>query len=373
MKTTIIAIALCLCAASQASADFKEGYYDILDGKTREALKAAAKECVEEHIRLTYSDLPVYWEETDVYPELYEDPNGNMCPRWWDMYSDNVYLIYPDQTAKKSFSAWKMQREHAVPKSWWKDAGDVEYTPAYSDLWNLYPSDGEANGKKSNYPLGEVRDASFDNGVSRVGVPVAEHGGGAGKVFEPADEYKGDFARAFFYMATVYDALPWTITYMYEQNEWPTLRDWAVDMLLDWSRRDPVSPKEADRNDAVERNQGNRNPFIDFPELAEFLWGARASQTFYLDEQDSLTPTQPGDTGVDGIYDYAGDFRIGVIEGGFTVVSDGESLNMRVYDLSGRLVMHVAAVSGGDTFMLPRGIYIVTADGCTAPSKLIVR
>lgn len=115
-------------------------------------------------------------------------------------------------------------------------------------------------------------------------------------VFEPGNNYKGDFARAFFYMATVYDDLPWVYTYMFQQNSYPSMRDWAVDMLLDWARRDPVSQKEIDRNDQVEFAQGNRNPFIDFPELAEYIWGARTSETFYVSEQGGqVTPPVTGD------------------------------------------------------------------------------
>lgn len=351
-------------------ADYSSGYYDMLEGKTREDLKAAAKESVMKHQTLKYSDLPVYWIETDIYPDLFKDANGNMCRRWWEMYSSEVYLIFPEHSAKQSFSAWKMQREHAVPKSWWKENGDVEYTSAYSDMWNLFPSDGAANQAKSNYPLGIVRDSSFDNKVTRVGVPQPQYGGGSGKVFEPADEYKGDFARAYFYVATVYDDLPWTINYMFEKNPWPTLQTWAIDMLLEWSRQDPVSDKERTRNDAVERQQGNRNPFVDFPELAEYLWGARQAQIFRISEQKGLEPTKPGSA--DSMEIMEGDgFRTGVFEGGFSIVSDGIFTNMRVYDISGRVVIHRQSVCGG-RHSLPRGLYIVTADGVSVPQRLIV-
>lgn len=277
-----------------ALAAYVPGYYDRMEGKQKAALKAAAKECVRTHTTLQYYQLPNHWIYTDVYPELYD---GQL--RWWEMYSANIYLIRSGQSGTASFSANKMQREHAVPKSWWKYNGDVEYTPAYSDMWNLYPSDPDANLAKLNYPFGECRDGGveFDNGTTRVGVPMSGIGGGASHVFEPADEYKGDFARAIFYMATVYDDLPWCINYMFNaDSQWPTLRDWAVDMLLQWARRDPVSQKEIDRNDGVQTQQGNRNPFIDFPELAEYIWGTRTSETFHIDEQGgNVTPPITGD------------------------------------------------------------------------------
>ncbi len=279
-KILLLAIGLAFVCTS-ADAVYKQGYYDKMDGKKKEALKAAAKECVEWHTRLVYTDLPNYWQYSDVYPDLYDG-----CKRWWDMYSDNIYLIRPGQNARSSFSANKMQREHSVPKSWWKKNGDVEYTPAYSDMWNLFPSDGPANQAKLNYPLGLCKSTTFNNGVSKVGPAQTGYGGGSGNVFEPADEYKGDFARSFFYMAMVYDDLPWVVNYMYRQNSWPTLQPWAYEMLLQWSGAD----KE------VEKSQGNRNPFVDFPELAEYIWGTRTNEVFYIKDQGgSVTPPITGD------------------------------------------------------------------------------
>lgn len=282
------AAVVCVFYPLTADAGFTPGYYSQMDGKKKEALKTAAGDCVRRHTRLEYYELPNYWQYSDVYPELVDG-----LKRWWDMYSDQVYLIQTGQTGKQSFSANKMQREHAVPKSWWKKNGSVEYTPAYSDMWNLYPSDAAANQAKLNYPFGETRTAKFDNGVTKVGAPKAGFGGGSSNVFEPADEYKGDFARAIFYMATVYDDLTWVYDYMFVSNSYPSLMPWAVNMLLQWSRQDPVSQKEIDRNNAVEQYQGNRNPFVDFPNLAEYIWGTRTSETFIVSEQEGSDPTPP--------------------------------------------------------------------------------
>lgn len=274
--------------AMAAIASYPEGYYDRMDGKSGQYLKAAAKQCVTNHLELEYYELPNYWQYSDVYPELY-----NGCKRWWEMYSDEMLLIQPWQSGTQAFSSNKMQREHAVPKSWWKKNGSVEYTPAYSDMWNLYPSEPKANQAKSNYPFGETRNTEFDNGVTKVGAPKAGFGGGASMVFEPADEYKGDFARAIFYMATVYDDLTWVYNYMFVNNSYPSLLPWAINMLLDWSRRDPVSQKEIDRNNVVEQYQHNRNPFIDFPNLAEYIWGVSVNDTFIIADQENSDPTPP--------------------------------------------------------------------------------
>lgn len=288
MKKFYLALAFIMAGVFSLSAEYKTGYYDKMNGKSAAALKAAAKECVQKHTTLEYYELPTYWQYSDVYPQLV-----NGCKRWWDMYSDAVYLIQKNQSGKSSFSANKMQREHSVPKSWWKQNGDVEYTPCYSDMWNLYPSDAAANQAKLNYPLGITASASFNNGVTKVGGAKTGYGGGSRDVFEPADEYKGDFARAYMYVATVYDDINWVINYIYKKETYPTLQPWARDMLLQWCRQDPVDQKEIDRNNVVEQYQGNRNPFVDFPELAEYIWGTRTTETFYVADQAGSDPTPP--------------------------------------------------------------------------------
>ncbi len=260
--------------------DVPANYYSKMDGKKRESLKNATHEIINPHTVVTYNSLfPQQFPKTDVYPEAY---NGQ--ERWWEMYSDEVFYVR---------NGWKgMNREHSFPKSWW---GGYQ-NDAYTDLFHLYPSEASANSAKSNYPLGPVETATFDNGVSKVGYAFPGYGGNAGKVFEPADEYKGDFARTYFYVVTCYQDLTWKYTYMLQQGDYPTLKPWASEMLLDWARKDPVSQKEIDRNEAVYLIQGNRNPFIDFPELAEYIWGTRANETFYVAEQGgTITPPITGE------------------------------------------------------------------------------
>lgn len=248
--------------ALSASAAIPTGYYNSLNGKKEGELKTAIYNlCRNFTLVSSYSALPQYFQQTDLYPN---------SKRWWDMYS-NIPLYAP------SFNG--LNREHSFPKSWW---GGSETTSAYVDLNHLYPSEAAANMAKSNYPLGEVdtKYITFENGITTVGSPVAGQGGGASAVFEPADEYKGDFARTYFYMVTTYQDLTWKYTYMVSQNLYPTLNSWSIDLLLKWHRQDPVSDKEENRNDAVYKIQNNRNPFIDYPDLAEYLWGNKKGQSF---------------------------------------------------------------------------------------------
>jgi len=253
---------LALLCYNSALADAPAGYYSSLNGKADAELKTSIYSLIHNFTLISsYSALPSYFQKTDVYPD---------SRRWWDMYSDIPFYA-------PSFSG--LNREHSFPKSWWGGSTSVS---AYVDLNHLYPSEMKANTAKSNFPLGEVdmSKTSFNNGICYVGPGVRGQGGGASKVFEPNDEYKGDFARTYFYMVTCYQNLTWKYTYMLEQNSYPTLSPWAVTLLMKWHRQDPVSQKELDRNEAVYDIQGNRNPFIDMPELAEYLWGTKKGEKF---------------------------------------------------------------------------------------------
>lgn len=271
-------IATAFLTALAAQADIPAGYYSSLDGKKDAELKTAASNIIKNFTSVSsYNNLPSYFRHTDVRPGT---------EFWWDMYSDMDVDIYIQ------FGTY-MNREHSFPKSWWGSTNSTATNyKAYTDLNHLYPGEAKANQAKSNYPLGEVRTASkFDNGVTKVGAPVLGQGGGATYVFEPDDEYKGDFARTYFYMVTCYQDYKWATSYMYmlQQNTYPTLNKWSVDMLLKWAREDQVSDKERMRNEEVYKIQNNRNPFIDYPELAEYIWGDKVGEVFHL----TSTPTPP--------------------------------------------------------------------------------
>lgn len=276
LSSIFFSITLLLGFVVQAQ-DVPLSYYKSINGLTDATLKNALYVLISRHNKVSsYSNLPTYFRTTDAYYE-------NGVQYWWDMYSSM-------KVATSIQFGIYMNREHSFPKSWW---GGSSSTPAYVDLYHMYPSEAKANQAKSNYPLGEVSTARFDNGVVQVGYPVTGQGGGSASVFEPADEYKGDFARTYFYMVTCYQNLTWQSDglCMLQQDTYPTFKPWAVTLLLRWAREDPVSQKEVDRNNNVYQIQNNRNPFIDFPELCEYIWGNKVGVKFIIDEQDEPTGT----------------------------------------------------------------------------------
>ena len=286
-RWTLVLMAALTCLG--ASAAIPDGYYSSLNGKSGQALKDAIHELAIRHTTLSYGSLWAYFAETDCR----DDDNSKV----WDMYSDKTYYFRGGTSG-----VYGMHKEHSLPKSWWGGYDETQGYAGYTDINHLYPSDGDANMAKSNHPLGEVSTASFDNGVTKVGSPKTGQGGGSNSVFEPDDRYKGDFARTYFYMACAYQNYTWQYTYMLTNNSWKSLNDWSIDLLCRWARNDAVSDKEVSRNDAVQKHQNNRNPFIDFPELFEYIWGNRQGEVFYVDDTNPqpvydgdpelITPTQ---------------------------------------------------------------------------------
>ena len=253
------------------------GYYNPIDGKQERELKTALHKILKEHTVLRYNNLWYYFRTTDVKP-------GGVV---WDMYSDTKRYYEPPVNSNNTVA--DMDREHSLPKSWWDESPANEKYNAYSDLNHLCPSDKSANIAKSNNILGETGSSlSFNNGVTKVGTNVFP-GGPSQKAFEPADEYKGDFARMYMYMLTCYEdyAQQWRSESlsMFNKETYPAFQEWTKKMLLKWHRNDPVSEKELMRNKEVYRYQNNRNPFIDFPQLAEYIWGDSVSYTFKVPEE----------------------------------------------------------------------------------------
>ena len=242
-------------------------YYSNLEGKKTAELKTAAFQAIKTHVSLKYNDMWVYFPQTDSLP--------GTPTEIWDMYSNNIVLFTAHSTIDK---------EHCVPNSWW-GGPDVDNEYAYGDLMNLFPSNNSINRSKGNNPLSEVGEttAAGNNGLSKSGTSITV--GYTGSGFEPADMYKGDFARTYFYMATCYqDYTTWrtdnTGQYEITGGVYPSFQPWAIPLLLKWSRMDPVSEKEILRNEVVYKLQNNRNPFVDYPLLAEYIWGNMKDSIF---------------------------------------------------------------------------------------------
>ena len=285
-KFAIITLALCafsLCTWANVivgQASIPAGYYNNVDNKKNaDNILNALCDIIDNHTVIAYGGLEPYYEQTDFYNDTL-----------WDMYSTcTFYMSHANVPQSAVCDGWN--KEHLVCQSW------LGSGPMVSDLFNVYPTDARINNLRSNDVYGVVS-GSFSgfskdpdhHGLGKLGTSTTAN---IGKCYEPDDQYKGDFARSFFYMVARYRQNILNNgngAKMFTSN--PTnLTAYSLSFLLDWHRQDPVSQKEIDRNQAVYGIQHNRNPFIDYPELVEYIWGNRVGQTVDL---SSMTPTCEG-------------------------------------------------------------------------------
>ena len=252
-------------------------YYAPADGKQNSTLKTAMCGIIYNRTEKNYDDLWTAFQTTDVRSD------GKI----WDMYSNITNYTPVTSGSEYSKEGDCYNREHSWPQSWFSSN-----TPMYTDLHHIYPTDGFVNGKRSNYPFGETNNPTYssENGFSKLG--PCSYDGYTGVVFEPADEYKGDFARTYFYMVTCYEEklADWYngnadgIRATINGSTYPAFQTWQLNMLMEWAKNDPVSEKETARNNAVYAIQNNRNPFIDYPGLQEYIWGICTNDVFDYDD-----------------------------------------------------------------------------------------
>ncbi|MDX2413765.1 MAG: endonuclease [Bacteroidales bacterium] len=329
------------------------GYYDSASGLTGTELQQALHNIIDGHTVLTYT--PGVW---DAVKTTDKRPDGTV----WDMYSDNPagvdpypagvnpynYTFVTDQCGNYNSEADCYNREHSFPKSWFNDG-----YPMYTDLNHVFPTDGWVNNKRGNYAFGETNNPSWTslNG-SKVGSSSVS--GFTGTVFEPIDDYKGDFARAHLYMAVRYygEDSSWDITDMTNKSQ---PKEWALDMLLRWHNDDPVSDKETDRNDEVYVHQGNRNPFIDEASYAEKIWGS-GTAIYDINQNLSSIIIYPNPVVSELVFELGSE--------------KGKSLIVNIYTLTGSLLRSEQIINNSrntiNTSSLRKGSYILVIESDNA-------
>ena len=259
-----------LCQSSAITRQQLTSYASSLKGLKGASLKSALHTLMQPKKVLEYgSGSGNTWSgfyKTDRNPET------NEC---YNRYSSKKFYFGTPYN-NKAISG--MNIEHSFPKSWW---GGTE-NKAYKDLYNLYPSDSKANSSKSNYPMDDV-DGEGEYDIVGTGIHVGS------KCWEPGRTFKGDFSRSYMYMAVTYSNLTFTSTGLKTMaNEaYPGLKPWASKLYRQWSKGDKVDKMECDRNNAVAGIQGNRNLFVDYPFLAEYVWGDSVNVAF--DPYSSIT------------------------------------------------------------------------------------
>ena len=291
-------------------------YYESIDGTSGKQLLDAIQKVAKIGYRTEDFRYDTCWfafKHTDIRPDGYI----------WEIYSDCVFEYEKDRTSNttQTGECKGYNREHAMCQSWFgttslagKEMSSSKKNSPGSDIFHIYPASYGMNSRRGNRPYGEVLTAANVSGNgTKYGTPVQNISitncvAGAyiegsitlsTNVLEPADEYKGDIARSYFGTmvkwagewafnknengCVIFDATIDADTHYGPENNYG-FTDYGLALMLSWHRQDPVSQKEVDRNNGIQKTQGNRNPFIDYPYLAEFIWGEMSGQVLDFDQ-----------------------------------------------------------------------------------------
>ena len=264
-----------------------------------------------------------------------------------------------------------MSREHSWPHSW-MPAFPSEDGDEYSDLHNLFPAHQDnANAVRSNRPLGEVVSGASAFLDATVGDDI-----NGNRVYEPRDQHKGDAARAIFYMATKWNGtggtweLPNPIDFLVQYGQ-------DQDVLKQWHWQDPPDSWEIARNDFIESEQGNRNPFIDSVNWVCYI---DFETLTYIGEQSTPCTVTPNsiEEQLEGNFFVSPNPSVGEVTLNLNLV-ESQELTIEMLDVSGRLVSTEAGFFGSgvskrrfDFSRLDAGIYHMVLRGENARTALKV-
>lgn len=324
------------------------GYYSSLEGKSGAVLKQAIQDIIANPAVVrahTYGDI------IDILRTADQNPAN----------SNQVWLIYTEQPRSKAdyqvsnSIIGKWNREHIYPQSrgnfgdlynfppdginTWFSTGPNDIGAGLSDAHHLRAVDGQENSSRNNR----------NYGVDYNG-PLAN----------PTNTWKGDVARAVFYMAVRYNGLN-VVNGNPNDNIIGQLGDLAT--LLTWNQTDPRDDFEMNRNNFIYTWQMNRNPFIDFPLLANYIWGSNAGQPWFATLSNSNFDKTKVVLHPNPIKNY------------FTISGIDSEATIEIYSTIGQKVFE-QNFTGETTFplILASGIYMakINADNSVITKKIVV-
>ena len=324
------------------------GYYDSLNGKSGVQLKQALQDIIANPAVVrahNYGDIIEILKKADQHP----------------LNSNHVWLMYKEVNRAKilyqgseSSSTGRWNREHIYPQSRGGYAGGTSDTPDGIDVWLASSADSLAHGHADAHHL-RAEDGPENSSRNNKDYGLGDYNGFSGN----AGSWKGDVARAVFYMAVRYNGLQ-VVNGNPADSTLGQLGDLAT--LLQWNTNDPADDFEMNRNNYIQTWQMNRNPFIDHPELASYIWGANAGQTYTLSVENhaelklALYPNPAKNS--------------------ITIAGINADATIEIYAVSGQKVM-TTDFSGTTqiSLNLPSGIYFgkISSEGKYAVKKIVIQ
>lgn len=321
------------------------GYYNSLDALADVTLRQAMQDIIADPTTVraqTYSDVIDILKEADQNPEN----------------SNEVWLVYLEEGRAKldyqisSLSTGKWNREHTFPRSrgGFYSIEEDEIADGIDIYWTT-KADSLRHGNSDAHAL---RAADGPENSSRNNQFYGEYNGPTGTL----GKFKGDVARSVFYMAVRYNGLE--IVNGFPEGNVGEFGDLAT--LLEWHRNDPPDDFEMNRNNVVYNWQFNRNPFIDQPEMIEYIWGNRIGDVW-------AQPLSIADNTVLNVVVYPNPTTGRVYISGLNF-----NANVEVYSIEGKLLKRSQSVENYIDLDVTSGLYIlkILSDNRSVIKKIIV-
>lgn len=323
------------------------GYYNSLDNLSGAVLKQGIQDIIadENVVRAqTYADVVTILMEADENPA----------------HSNQVWLLYTEQgRAKLDYEGFMNEgatwnREHTYPRSrgGFYSIEDDDIADGPTIFWNTN-ADSLRHGNSDAHAL---RAADSGENSSRGNKNYGEYNGPAGN----QGSFKGDVARSVFYMAVRYNGLD--VVSGNPPNNPGQMGN--LDSLLVWHRNDPPDDFEMNRNNIIYTWQKNRNPFIDYPDLVEYIWGNQQGQVW-----DQPMSVNEADFAEIGIYPNP-------TSGGINITGIMGKCEFSVYSISGKQLFKTRFEGNSSIKLnLASGVYFgkITTESGTATRKIIIR
>lgn len=259
-------------------------YYSSIDfSQNGNALKYQLSDLIQSTHDEELSYTPGVWNTLKMADV---DPNQSdkvLLLYGWNDQDDN---IYNDRSRDKYATCHtsdcnnKWVREHVFPRS--KGNPNLGFEGPGSDAHHLRAIDYERNSLRSNFKFSN--NTPLSDSYSKV---ITQ---GTQSFFFPGDEWKGDVARMIMYMYVRYETQCLPVNVAAGSTSYSPLGD-MPNILLQWNAEDPVSTFEINRNEIIYSVQGNRNPFIDNPFLANKIWGGPLATNTWSNLSDNLFDT----------------------------------------------------------------------------------
>lgn len=323
------------------------GYYDSLEGKSGAALKQAVQDIIANPAVVrahNYGDITTILKTADQNPL-----NSNEV---WLMYKEVSRSKYLFQDSGSGVGRWN--REHIYPQSRGGFTNGTSDTPDGINVWEPSNANMLNHGHADAHHL-RAEDGPENSSRNNKDFGLTDYNGFAGN----AGSWKGDVARAVFYMCVRYNGLN-VVNGNPPDSTVGQLGDLAT--LLQWNVNDPADDFEMNRNNYIYTWQQNRNPFIDYPYLADYIWGSRAGETF------SLSAPEFSELKV-SIYPNPAKSHI-------TIAGVNNPATIELFSISGQKLL-TKDFSGTSTLQinLASGLYIakIFSEGKTAVRKIVIQ